>query len=37
MELYVEDMQVMMAGESSIADKLAKAVEAVLGPVEPQE
>ena len=37
MELYIEDMQVMMAGESSIADKLAKAVEAVLGPVEPRE
>lgn len=37
MELYVEDMQAMMASEGSIADKLAKAVEAALGPVEPRE
>lgn len=37
MELYIEDMQAMVAGENSIADKLAKAVEDALGPVEPRE
>ncbi len=35
MELYISDMQAIVAGES-IADKLAKAVEDALGPVEPQ-